>query len=307
MKTFKALVKREYWEHRGGIYLTPLIMAAVLAGLMILGSFSGNSLNIDDINMSLSFSEKNNQAIEQLETLSESKREKLAAVMLNVPTMIFGFVLLIVSLFYALGSLYDERKDRSILFWKSLPISDTQTVLSKLFTVVVLAPALYFIAIAAFQIFIMIYASVSLWLAGGSVGLMWGSANVFTAIIKTLFSLVAASLWLAPVWGWCMLASAWAKRVAFLWGVLPILMAFIGEAILFKSSRFAEIVFDHIGQAFIIQNSFINEVADYEMLGKSDVITASSMLTNNNFWIGILVAAIFVMGAIYTRRFRDES
>lgn len=304
MKIFKALVKREYWEHRGGIYLTPMIMAAVFAGLTLIGGFSGDVMNIDGMSFSLS---GNNVILEQLELLSEEKREKIFSLMLYSPGIIFGFVLLIVSLFYALGSLYDERKDRSILFWKSLPVSDVQTVFSKLFTIIVVAPILYCCAIIAFQIFMMLYITVTFWIHGGSAGLIWGSVNMFSIIFNSLLSLILASLWLSPLWGWCMLASSWAKRVAFLWAALPILMLVIAEGILFKSSRFIEVVSNHIAQGFVLQNGFIGEASDDEIFNQSDIISISDVFTNNHFWIGLLIAAVFIAGAIYTRRFRDES
>ena len=37
----------------------------------------------------------------------------------------------LVGVFYCLDALHGERRDRSILFWKSLPVSDLTTVLAK--------------------------------------------------------------------------------------------------------------------------------------------------------------------------------
>ena len=305
MKTFKALVKREFWEHKGGIFYTPLIMAAVFAVLLIIGSFTGETIHIDD--ESFSFSEAAPKALAQLEHLSEGKRAQIMSVYLQWPVVVFGFVLFLVSLFYSLGCLYDERKDRSILFWKSLPISDASTVLSKFVAITILAPLIYFATLVVFQLFLMLYATVGAWIGGDSGGLIWGSTSLLSVVFNTLISLLVASFWLAPVWGWCLLVSTWAKKVAFLWGGIPIVMIIVAEGIISQTTRFAELVGTHIATGFAIQNSFINEVSDGEAFESLPFDNAMGALSSANFWVGLLIAGVFIGGAIYTRRYRDES
>ena len=115
---------------------------------------------------------------------------------------------------------------------------------------------------------------------GGSTGVtIWASSNLFGALFNGLFSLIVASLWLAPLWGWLMLASSWAKKVAFLWRTLPIFMISVAEGMIFHSSNFIEMVGVRIAEVF------------------------ASM----EFWAGLVVSAIFLAGAVFTRRHRDES
>ena len=305
MKSFKALVKREFWEHKGAIIYTPAIMALVFACLLLIGGLTGDSLVIDNGHR-IDFTEHLPHALEQFEQLPEEHRSKGVQIALYAPAIIFGFVMLIISLFYALGSLYDERKDGSILFWKSLPVSDTETVLSKFVAITVLVPVLYFAVIAAFQVFLMVYATVAAWFGGNSGVLIWASSNLFSVLFNTLFALIVGSLWLAPLWGWLMLASSWAKKVSFLWGGLPIFMIGIAEGWIFQSTRFIEMVGERIARGFAIQNSNLHFVSEGDMFDLG-VMRWYEALATGEFWLGLVVAAAFLAAAIYTRRYRDES
>lgn len=144
MNTMKWLLRREFWEHKGGFVWAPLIAAAIMVvlvgGLVGYGVASGK-MHGDSISVRVNGEEVHNTSIAKV--ITPEKRADMASLAANnyiaTGAPIF-FVLPIVGLFYCLGALYDDRRDRSILFWKSLPISDTDTVLSKLATVLVVAP-----------------------------------------------------------------------------------------------------------------------------------------------------------------------
>ena len=307
MRTFKALIKREFWEHKGGMYWTPLIMAGFFAGLMILSALTGGETIRIEGGGEFNFSAKLSEGVAKFDNMHEDYRDKFIKFGLYGPTLVFGLVSLIISLFYALGSLYDERKDRSILFWKSLPISDTMTVVSKLVAITFAVPLCYFAVLVIFQLFELVYMTVVWWFGGSSGVTLWTSTNLFGVWWNTLVALIVASLWLAPLWGWLMLASAWAKRVAFLWGVLPIIMIAVAEGYFFQTTNFIQTVGERIGKAFSIQNSNLHFNAGGEMFDTEILMTAGDALSSNDFWIGLVLCAVFVAGAIYTRRFRDES
>ncbi len=304
-QSFKALVKREYWEHKGAIFYTPAIMAAVFAGLMFLGTITGNHVSINGYD-SFNFIDYLPQAVDQFENLDEKERSQGVQVGLNAPMVIFGFVMLIISLFYSLGSLYDERKDRSILFWKSLPISDTATVLSKFVSVCLLIPIFYFGVLAIFQLFLLLFGTVVAWFGGSSGVTLWASSNLFSVLLNGLFSLIIASLWLAPLWGWLMFASSWAKKVAFLWGTLPILMISVAEGMIFHRSNFIEMVGGRIVNGFTILNSNMHYLVGADMFDVH-VMRWYEVLVSMEFWVGLAVSAVFLGGAVFTRRHRDES
>lgn len=304
-KSFKALVKREYWEHKGSMFYTPAIMAAIFAGLLILGAITGNNVSVNGHD-NFGFIEYLPQAVEQFENLDEQERSNGIQMGLNAPMVIFGFVMLVISLFYCLGTLYDERKDRSILFWKSLPVSDTATVLSKLFAVCFLIPLFYFGVLAVFQFFLLLFGTVVAWFGGSSGVTIWASSNLFGVLFNGLLSLIVASLWLAPLWGWLMFASSWAKKVAFLWGTLPILMISVAEGMIFRSSNFIEMVGERIASGFSILNSNMHYLVGADMFNVH-VMRWYEVFASMEFWMGLVVSAIFLTGAVFTRRHRDES
>jgi ABC-2 type transport system permease protein len=305
VKSFKALIKREYWEHRGAMFLTPAIMAAVFAGLLILSAF-GNDIDITNNGETFSPWDHLPRAVDAFEKLDDNERSRGVQIGLYAPIVLFGFVMLIISLFYALGSLYDERKDRSILFWKSLPISDTSTVLSKFVSVIILIPILYFAITVAFQLFLLLFTTVGAWFGGSSGVTIWASSNLFEVLFNSLFSMIVASLWLAPIWSWLMLASSWANKVAFLWGTLPIFMISVAEGWVFHSSHFIEMIGKRIANGFTILNSNMHFLAGGDMFDVH-VMHWYEVFANVEFWAGLMVSAAFLAGAIYTRRHRDES
>ncbi len=306
MNSFKALVKREYWENRGSIFLSPAIIAAVLAAIMILGTITGDTF-VETHHGEINLWDKFPQAVEEFNNIEEEKRTQAIQISLYAPRILFGFVMMLICLFYCLGSLYDERKDKSILFWKSLPVSDTATVLSKFVSVCFMIPIVYFAVVAAFQVFLLVYGTVLAWF-GGSLGVnVWTSSNLFGVLFNSLFSFVVATLWLAPLWAWFMFASAWAKKVAFLWGTLPIFMVAIAEGWIFRSSHFIEMVGERVARGFTTLNSDMHFLVGKDMFDEHYVAKWYEVLGESGFWIGLIVAAGFLAGAIYTRRHRDES
>jgi ABC-2 type transport system permease protein len=306
MNSFKALVKREYWENKGSIFVTPAVIAAVLAGIIILVAITGDTF-VQKHHSEFSVWEKFPQAVEEFNNIDEETRTQAVQVGLYTPRILFGFVMFIIALFYCLGSLYDERKDKSILFWKSLPVSDTATVLSKFATVCLMIPIVYCAVVAAFQLFLLVFATILAWF-GGSLGVaIWTSSNLFGVLFNSLFSFVVATLWLAPLWAWFMFASAWAKKVAFLWGTLPIFMMAIAEVWIFRSSNFIEMVAERVGRGFMTMNSDMQLLVGRDMFDEHHVARWYEVLGQSDFWIGLIVAAGFLAGAIYTRRYRDES
>jgi len=305
MRAFKALLKREYWEHRGSMFYSPLILAGFIALVMLIAGITDSTVTVEG-HHAFSFGEGVPMAMDEFEKMDAETQERVVQVGLTAPVILFSLILLVVCLFYALGCLYDERRDRSILFWKSMPLSDTTTVLSKFVTLVLVIPALYGAVIIAFQLYTMLYATVAAWFGGNSGVTIWAASGLIGVFVNTLLSLIVASLWLAPVWGWLMLASCWAKRTAFLWAIFPLLLVFIAEGWIFNSSRFASLIGERIATGFAIQNSEIGEALPARM-SDGEVFNWINAIGNTEFWSGLLLTAAFLGGAIYLRRYRDDS
>src|SRR5207253_33643 len=146
-----------------------------------------------------------------------------------------------VGFFYCLDAFYGERRDRSILFWKSLPVSDLTTVLSKAWVPLLILPAVAFAVIVVTQ-FIMLLISSAVLLSSGLAGTTWANFNLLQQSVILIYSLIVIALWHAPVYGWALLVSGIARRATFLWAVLPPLAISAFEKITFNTSYFASML-----------------------------------------------------------------
>src|SRR5688500_9243976 len=153
--------------------------------------------------------------------------------------MVIAFV---VGFFYCLDALYGERRDRSILFWKSLPISDRTTVLSKAAIPMVVIQLIIFAIVIAAHTVILVFSSLVLAISGLNARELLGEVHLVQRQVAFLYGLIAIALWHAPIYAWLLLVSAWARRSAFLWAVLPLGSIAAMERIVFGSSHFGKLL-----------------------------------------------------------------
>jgi ABC-2 type transport system permease protein len=219
IETQFALLQRELWEHRA-IYVAPIVVAV----LMTLGALTGQvSVNgIDHVEV----------GIVGASNLPENARAAvLSGIMIGLSTT-FVFAMWILTIFYALDSLYAERKDRSILFWRSIPITDAETVVSKLLTALIVIPLASFAMIVITHLVVFLITSV--WV---------GVRPFFDNWTATLIFLLALPLWLSPFIGWFLFVSAFTKRSPFLTAFLPLAVLPLLEKMIFDTAVFAEALF----------------------------------------------------------------
>lgn len=222
------------------------------------------------------------------------------------------------TIFYCLDALYTERKDKSILFWRSLPITDAETVVSKLLTAVFAIPVATMAAVIVSHLLNLIIMSVWLGMEGvNPFRFIWGAVPLFDTWAAVFVFLLAIPIWLAPLLGWFLFISAWAKRGPFLRAVLPIAILPILEYILFKSWNLGLAIINRLAiETMPIYD--INEFAsgfdedDLHSLLEQDIslvslLDVSGFLTSVEVWAGLLVCGLFLTAAIYVRRYRDES
>jgi len=271
-------VRRELWENRS-IYIAP----AVVAALMQFG-FLISTMTLRHRMSALAL---------------DAAKQRVA---IEMPyDMAAGLILitsLIVGAFYCLDALYGERRDRSILFWKSLPVSDRTTVLSKASVPLVLLPLISFVIIVTTQI-IMLFASTAVLLQDGpSVVALWTTLKFVQLWIALLYSVVAIALWLAPLYCWLLLLSCWAKRATLLWAVLPPLAIMMVEKMAFNTTSFALFMkYRLIGwfsQAFIDEHH-----------GPLSAMTPGRFLSTPSLWLGLIFAAACLAAAVRLRRNRE--
>jgi ABC-2 type transport system permease protein len=274
-------VRRELWENRSLYLGGPAIAVLILLGLVV--SFLHWSKYVQG-----SSGPKHMEPLMIVQNLC-------GVVALAIMAATF-----LVAMFYCLDALYGERRDRSILFWKSLPVSDVTTVLSKASIPLIILPIITFVTTVIAQFIVLIMSSITFAAHGLPVAPLWNPSTFFKISLMLLFHLVAIhGLWYAPIYGWLMLVSAWARRAPFLWALLPILAFALVEKIAFSTT-------------------YVGNLLGYRLSGPQDAtLTMSGMAMNPldqihlgeflltpGLWIGLAFAAAFLFAAIQLRRYR---
>lgn len=318
MNTMKMLVKREYWEHRGGFFWAPLIASAVYILMSLVGVALGHQVNSGGSDLNLS------NIITQVSDPTKAS-EIGQAVQFAFQTL--GFMPMVVTIFviffYCIGALYDERKDKSILFWKSLPTSDRDTVLAKLFSAAVVAPAIGTIIVMATSLILFLIISVIVMFKGHNPAPLWNISGIAGGAVNLALTMVITALWALPTIGWLMLCSSWARRVPFLWAtVLPILAGitvwitgimgvFHLDSGWFWSNIVGRSLLGLIPNMEMIYR-YNNDATNLEIHAPDDffqlftVGNTAQGFANPELWIGVVVGIAMVVAAIKMRRYRDE-
>ncbi len=281
-KPFFWSVRRELWENKS-IYVAPMIVAAViLFGALIssghLPERRRNAMLLDEVHRRAAIELPYN----------------IVAIMLLITAFIVGF-------FYCLDALYGERRDRSILFWKSLPVSDLTTVLSKVSVPLLVLPPIVFAIIVVTQ-FVMLLISSSVLLPSGLAGTTWANFNLVQQSTIMLYSLMVIALWHAPVYGWALLISGIARRATFLWAVLPPFAISIFEKITFNTTYFASMLKNRLFGAG--DTAFDLQMHHSISIDSLSQLTPGKFLATPGLWIGLIFAAVFVAAAVRLRRYR---
>lgn len=215
MKRMIALVRREFWENKGALRTTPVVIGGIYVVLMLMSIFTTAHFDED----LYTTSDLVRMAIGN--STPEMRGEIMYQSMLG-SSVLFTVVMSFVVFFYLLGALYDDRKDRSILFWKSLPASDLLTIASKLVTAMLLAPLAFFIVLVVTHIIMAVIGSIMVVAIGAN---PWSDFlshfNPFKAWGLIAASWLANSIWALPLYGWLLLVSAFAPRVPLLFATLP--------------------------------------------------------------------------------------
>ncbi|MFL6590034.1 MAG: ABC transporter permease [Chthoniobacterales bacterium] len=285
-RPFYWSVRRELWDNPS-IYVAPLVAAGVvLLGCLVtayrLPQLRRTALLLEDM--------RQRAAIEA--------PYDIAAVMIM-------FTAFIVAVFYTLDALHGERRDRSILFWKSMPVSDRTTVLSKALVPLVIIPLLTFVIVELTQLMMLLITSVAL-APSGLAGTTWRLLPIFRLSVILFYGLITSALWAAPLYGWMLLVGAYARRATFLWAVLPWLAVCAIEKIVFGTGYLARIVAQRVTgnfeEAFVVMR--YPKDAHVPIVDRLTQLDPVKFLSSPGLWIGLVIAAAFVIGAIQLRRYR---
>jgi ABC-2 type transport system permease protein len=320
MNRLMALVKREFWENKGAMRTTPLVigglhLAAVVMALVTFNHFDNEFQSLKEL---LRFVAQQDVDL----------RSKIAYGVSLEMSVMFTMVLAFVVFFYLLGSLYDDRKDRSILFWKSLPASDTLTIASKLFSAMFLVPLIFWVVYVLTHILFMAILSVVVIALGENPWTLFISlGNPFEAWSLVLASYFAQSIWALPLYGWLMLVSAVAPRIPLLFAILPPVILGVLELWMdfLKTFTINDNLFGLFGHWFanspVVLSIDINtDATGVESIGAGlgvaltgeydHAVTVPNMLDrlfSTDMLIGLAIAAVFFAGTLWLRRRATES
>jgi len=317
---FVWLLKREFWEYRGSFFWAPAITAMVMLAFVLIGLLIAEvSANRHGVNLSgIHFDEISQR-------LSSGDLEKLHAGMdigllsLGVP---IGITLFFVLLFYGIGALYNDRADRSVLFWKSLPISDSLTVLAKACAMGLMAPALAVAALIALDLgFLTI---MSIWVSAHGINPLplWSPTHLVALWIKMIVLIPLNALWALPTIGWLLLCSAFARSKPFLWAMTPIVagvvvtISHLMNDLSLPSAWFWQNIVGRL--LFSIVPGGWMDLARVHELDREDrlpevlgsVLSFDSighLVTSPSFIFGAIAGVGMIWAAIYLRRSRIES
>jgi ABC-2 type transport system permease protein len=301
-----ALIRRELWEHRA-IYVMPLVIALLVS----LGAVTGQ-VAVSGFDHAVDI------GILGATNLGDTGRSAAITALMISLSGTFVFAMWILTIFYSLDALYAERKDRSILFWRSIPSTDFETVLSKLLTALLVIPLVTFVFIVLTHLVVLMVTSVWLGARGANTWhLIWTAAPFVDNWTATLVFLLALPLWLSPFVGWSLFVSAFAKRSPFLIAALPIAILPLLERIIFHTTVFAEAFFVRSVKMPLFRGLdnlelLFQEGEHFKMVGDASVsllalLDLGRFFSSPALWLGLVVCGIFTTAAIYIRRYRDDS
>jgi ABC-2 type transport system permease protein len=303
MNRMLTLVRREFWEHRG-LFWAPLITAGLLVLATFLGGSRGGAVRIAVDGKTQDF----------IAAMSGPAQEKFFGVFLGaliVPQLV---VALVVVFFYLLDALYSERRDRSILFWKSMPVSDTETVASKALVALLLVPL--WVWLLSLAVGVLGFGALALKVSGTPFASLatWHMGSWLAVQGTLLLNTLVAALWYAPVAAALLVLSAFARRAVFMWAVLPPLVLIFLEKVAFNTGHVAAFIGRRLSGFFEARGEWVEPAASASAERKVaaytelyDRISALPLLSNPELWAGVVVAVALFYVAVRLRRWRDDT
>jgi ABC-2 type transport system permease protein len=282
-QSFYWCVARELWEYRS-IYVAPLAVGVAIVIGFLFGTIAGLV-----------------GATSRLDPAQSPERLVDMYLFVAGLSMVLTFI---ISVYYCLDTLQSERRDRSILFWKSLPVSDLTVVLAKASIPIVVIPLITFAITVGTHIVMFLITSIAFLARGQSVAEMWSQLSLFSVWGKLFYHLLTGhGIWYAPIYAWFLFASAWSRRAVLLWALLPPFAIGIVERLIFGSN--------HFGQ--LLMTRMLGGPGDFGLTrpqgSMSSMMHVDPMrfISSPGLWIGLAATALFLWGTARLRRERDPN
>jgi len=299
MNTLKALIRRELQEHKWGFVYLPWIVGAFMSLVVVMVYLGLTEVNTENFKFSTDVFADSEVVQSMKEATFEQRRAAIKAglLVLGFPLVIaLGFAILA----YSLSTFFDERKDKSIIFWRSLPVSDSFTTFSKLIVALVVAPLLVIPALLFLHL-VSVTAGSIYFAVSDIVSFTWAwQAYPWLDWIRVIFSLWMQSLWSLPIITWIMLAGAYSRKPVVA-AILPPVVVVLVEGVSLDSKVFLDALFERV-QPWSRASSFPKE---YESLGVAELSDIPLLFGMSEFWVGILVSSVFIYLTIYFRSKSD--
>ena len=293
------MIRRELQEHKWGFVYLPWIVAAFMSLVVVLVYLGLTEVNTENFNFSTEIYSNPDVIKAMQEATLDQRKEAIRAglLVLGSPLVIaLGFALLA----FSLSTFFDERKDKSIIFWRSLPVSDSYTVFSKLLVATVVAPLLIIPALMLLHL-VSVTAGSAFLAASDLFPFTWAwKAYPWFDWIRVIFSLWVQTLWSLPILTWIMLAGAYSRKPVVA-AILPPVVLVLVENVALSSNLFFNLLLERL-QPWSRASSFPKE---YENLAVSEMSDIPLLFVMSEFWIGILISAIFIYLTIYFRSKSD--
>ncbi|MEZ5757977.1 MAG: hypothetical protein R3D86_07135 [Emcibacteraceae bacterium] len=288
----KALFLKEFWDNKRAILVTPMVVTGLFIFFGLVAMVNGHGMMIDGMSMSDHIARDPDFG---------PKSSEIVTGMVMVSPMILMITVAFSMVFTALSVLFDERKDKTILFWKSMPVSDTQEVLVKLATVIVVLPiiAIGFALIIQFATMLMLGAMVALHTDYSAWNLVFSNINYMAVLTGDIIPTFVIILWTLPIFTWFMLVSSFSRRSPFLLAfIIPVLIIIIEN--LFFGSHFLE---SALQSRFIHLETYVDRYdVDHGATMVSSIFGLFGSFAEPSFWAGIVVAAAMIIGCIQIRK-----
>jgi len=320
MNTMKWLIKREFWEHKGGFFWAPIVFGAIMVLLVMLSllvmMFGGdktaqmNGMPLWDFFASMTDVQKADFARITVMTWY--------GIASTTFSLLFGFT----AFFFCLNALFDERKDRSILFWKSLPVTDEATVISKAVFATLAAPAIALGVTLITSVLALLLTCIILTIKDVAlVGALLSSPVTYLVPLQWIAILPIYALWALPTVGWLLMVGAWARSKPLLWAVLIPVLAYglitwlnklfqLGwDLAWFQSQVVLRVLLSGVpGSWFKLQPLLMNDRPNWTLLGNGmDTLPHSWQLVSSaNLWLGVIAGGAMIYAASRIRRWKDE-
>ena len=298
MRFFNAGIKKELWEFQQILFWLPVILASLAILLPVI-----QYLLIEDYQRQniIDFFTRNGEQIRAGHRANEIRQMAFVTMSgLFTPFIITSFI---VQLYYFTTCLFDERRDLSIYFWRSLPVSDASTIGFKLLTGALVIPAIFMLAATAILLVFVVFAllvtvilqlgyDVSLWS-------LWANIGLISNLAKVWLNLLPYLVWLLPIYTWLMLASMLARKAPFLWAVLPITILLLAEVLVVQYFDLSSYMFLPVFAEYF---AITPELIEHSWSSARDVSMAPfNVLLDKVSLGGTVLAAGFLYSAYWLR------